>query len=487
MRPASPPTSATSCARRSPRCRPRSRCSTGGAPTCPSARRRPSTSSSARCSGSTRWCSTSWRSPASTPAASRCTSSRRCSATSCRGWRPATATRTCRSRWPGSGGTGRCPSTSAAWNGRWPTCSRTPRSTPAGPVRIGVEGSGDRVRIVVEDAGPGVPQAEKDPHLRALRPRVGGPPPRRHGPRPGPGRRARPPPWRRGVDGGPAGRRLPVHHRAPGRSGMTPVTPSLGRSPCSAVGLVTAGRVAGRLRHADRRRLPPDRRRHDLPFGLADTTTTSTTTTTLPPADHHDHHPADDDDRPDQRAGAGVLRRRQRRCGPSSAQAPAPGDAARACSRCCRPARRSPTRGLRTSIPAGALQAVTVTGGKATVDLAPGSLDQPGQEQLLRVRRRSWRPSPGCPASARSSSGSPAPTALRRGHPGAARDRRAAATVVSPRRLRQPAPRAASDAAQADPRQRLTAARNGRVRLAGGGECLDRAARWRRARARRRR
>lgn len=30
-----------------------------------------------------------------------------------------------------------------------------------GPVRIGVEGSGDRVRIVVEDAGPGVPQAEK--------------------------------------------------------------------------------------------------------------------------------------------------------------------------------------------------------------------------------------------------------------------------------------------------------------------------------------
>ncbi len=32
----------------------------------------------------------------------------------------------------------------------------------AGPVRIGVEGSGDRVRIVVEDAGPGVPAAEKD-------------------------------------------------------------------------------------------------------------------------------------------------------------------------------------------------------------------------------------------------------------------------------------------------------------------------------------
>jgi signal transduction histidine kinase len=30
-----------------------------------------------------------------------------------------------------------------------------------GPVRIGVEGSGDRVRIVVEDAGPGVPAAEK--------------------------------------------------------------------------------------------------------------------------------------------------------------------------------------------------------------------------------------------------------------------------------------------------------------------------------------
>ena len=37
----------------------------------------------------------------------------------------------------------------------------TPRSTAAGPVRIAVEGWGDRVRIVVEDAGPGVPQAEK--------------------------------------------------------------------------------------------------------------------------------------------------------------------------------------------------------------------------------------------------------------------------------------------------------------------------------------
>jgi hypothetical protein len=39
--------------------------------------------------------------------------------------------------------------------------------------------------------------------------------------------------------------------------------------------------------------------------------------------------------------------------------------------------------GLRTSIPAGALQAVNVSGGKATVDLAPGSLDQPGEEQLF--------------------------------------------------------------------------------------------------------
>jgi signal transduction histidine kinase len=31
-----------------------------------------------------------------------------------------------------------------------------------GPVRIGVEGSGDRVRIMVEDAGPGVPGAERE-------------------------------------------------------------------------------------------------------------------------------------------------------------------------------------------------------------------------------------------------------------------------------------------------------------------------------------
>ena len=64
--------SPTSCARRSPRSPPRSRCSTAGAATCPSAASRRSTSSSARFAGSTRWSWTCSSCRASTPARPSC-------------------------------------------------------------------------------------------------------------------------------------------------------------------------------------------------------------------------------------------------------------------------------------------------------------------------------------------------------------------------------------------------------------------------------
>ena len=67
-RPASPPTSATSCARRSPPCRPASACSRPTATSSHPRAQRRSTCSTATCIGSSAWSTTCSRSPASTPA-----------------------------------------------------------------------------------------------------------------------------------------------------------------------------------------------------------------------------------------------------------------------------------------------------------------------------------------------------------------------------------------------------------------------------------
>ena len=263
-----------------------------------------------------------------------------------------------------------------------------------GPVRIGVEGSGDRVRIVVEDAGPGVPAGREGPHLRALRPRVGRSPPRRHRPRPGPGRRARPPPRRRGLDRGPSGRRLPVHHRAPGRSRMTRLVSRRGRvrPPLAAVGaLGAAALLAGcgmpptsAYKPIDAGR-PPVRsgRHHDHEHDHHHAA----------PGDHHDHDPADHDDGPDQRAGAGVLRRRQRAAARRAPGAPPRDAVRRAHPAAGRPGRDRPPACARRSPPAPSRPS-TSAGGKATVDLAPGSLDQPGAGAALRVRADRGDPHP---------------------------------------------------------------------------------------------
>ena len=119
----------------------------------------------------------------------------------------------------------------------------------------------------------------------------------------------------------------------------------------------------------------------NLPFGLADTTTTSTTTTTLPPATTTTTIQPTTTTAPTSAPVqvyyvAGTVLK------PVERQAPLPVTPSGVLT--LLQAGPSVTEGgLRTSIPAGALQAVTVTGGKATVDLAATSLDQPGQEQLF--------------------------------------------------------------------------------------------------------
>ncbi len=115
----------------------------------------------------------------------------------------------------------------------------------------------------------------------------------------------------------------------------------------------------------------------DLPFGLADTTTTSTTTTTIAPATTTTLLPTTTTAPTTEPVNvyfvAGNLLR------PVVRQAKKPVTPLQALSLL---QAEPPGAGLRTSIPAGALVAVTVAGGKATVDLAPAALEQQqGQEQ----------------------------------------------------------------------------------------------------------
>ena len=99
-------------------------------------------------------------------------------------------------------------------------------------------------------------------HLRALRPRQRGPPPRRHRARPGPRRRARHGPGRRGVGRGPPRRRRPLRRaRADGGGPMN----RLASSCAVGAALVARRRRAassadGQLR-ADRQRRPVRARR----------------------------------------------------------------------------------------------------------------------------------------------------------------------------------------------------------------------------------
>lgn len=117
----------------------------------------------------------------------------------------------------------------------------------------------------------------------------------------------------------------------------------------------------------------------DLPFGLADTTTTTTTSTTLAPATTTTSLPR-----------------------PTTTVATEPvtlyfvaGNVLQSTVVPDRPpvtpkralellqAGPPPDQALRTSIPAGALVAVTVAGGRATVDLSAAALEPLGEEQLF--------------------------------------------------------------------------------------------------------
>ena len=192
---------------------------------------------------------------------------------------------------------------------------RRRRAARRGPVRIGVEGGAERVRILVEDAGPGVPGAEKERIFERLargsatRHRVGTGLGLARWP-------STPAPRRTGVGGGSAGRRPALHHRSSrsaedqGRSGV-------------AAGVLLAGRArAGQLRApTDDAYRPID---PDALGALAETTTTSTTTTTTlrrrprPPSNRRPR-------RCRHRAGDRVLRRRQPAARPGDAGGHDPG------------------------------------------------------------------------------------------------------------------------------------------------------------------
>ena len=242
---------------------------------------------------------------------------------------------------------------------------------------------------------PACPQSERDPHLRALRPRHRGPPSRRHRPRPGPRRRARRRPRRRGVGRGPSRAAAPASSSSfpagRGDERLTPRRPL--RRRMLAVGLLTAPpcwpacgvpnddalpRRSGRrppVRHRPtprRRARPPRRSRRPPPRPR-------------PADDHHD---------PDTRrcslyfvAGTGC-------CSRSSASAPLPVTPSRgaggAAGRPVEPTARGAAVGR--SRPARS-PTVAVTGGVATVDLAPAFVSRP--------RRRASRP---CPSTSRSPS-----------------------------------------------------------------------------------
>lgn len=115
----------------------------------------------------------------------------------------------------------------------------------------------------------------------------------------------------------------------------------------------------------------------DLPFGLADTTTTSTTTTTLPPATTTTVLPTTTTAPTTEPVNVYFVTGNFLR--PVVRQSSQPVTPLQALSLL---QSEPPSSGLRTSIPAGALVAVTVARGKATVDLAPVALEVPqGQEQ----------------------------------------------------------------------------------------------------------
>jgi spore germination protein GerM len=117
----------------------------------------------------------------------------------------------------------------------------------------------------------------------------------------------------------------------------------------------------------------------DLPFGLADTTTTSTTSTTVPPATTTTSIPSPTTTVPTEQVKLYFVAGNALRSVAVSDTPPVS-------------PRRSlellhsgppPDLGLRTSIPAGAIVAVSVAGGRATVDLAAPALEPLGQEQLF--------------------------------------------------------------------------------------------------------
>ena len=282
-RPASPPTSATSCARRSPPWPPPPRSSTAAAASCPTAPSRRSTSSSARCAGSTPWSSTCSSCRASTPAPPTCTPRRSTSTTLCR---------RIAARDGFAEPADRRHRTRSGTNGTPPTAVRRPAALRAHPHQPARErppprrrpdahlDRADRRAVPARRRRGRRPRRRPrraGPHLRALRPRQRGPPPHRHRARPGPRRRARHGPGRRGVGRGPPG----------GGARFVVRLPDGAVDEAAACALVAGGRWRSLVVAASCGVGGDDKLRQindDDLFGLDETTTSTTSTTT----DHGD-------------------------------------------------------------------------------------------------------------------------------------------------------------------------------------------------------
>ena len=279
-RPASPPTSATSCAPPSPRSRPPSRCWTAAATSFPTAASRPSTWWSTRSSASTRWCSTCSSCPGSTPGVDDSH------------LEPVVPGRDGQADRDPQRVRPRCPSMPAAVsevpilldkrrlerivvnlldNARnhadGPGTASPWRTAPAARVRSGGRG-----------LGTGRAPGRAGPHLRALLPGHGGPPPGRHRPRPGAGERARHGHGRPGLGRGSSRRRCPLRRVVAGGPSMTSAAAPDRDGGGRWAAVVGDGRLG--LRRGGRARAPYRRREDDIRFGLAETSTSTTTTTT---------------------------------------------------------------------------------------------------------------------------------------------------------------------------------------------------------------
>jgi spore germination protein GerM len=120
----------------------------------------------------------------------------------------------------------------------------------------------------------------------------------------------------------------------------------------------------------------------DVPFGLADTTTTSTTTTTVPPATTTTTVPTTTTTVPADPVTVWFILNTKLQ--PVIRQLPRPVDTSKVLDQLNSPKESEQPAGMRSAVPVGSVTSVAVSGGVATVDLAPTFvLNTPNPDQVL--------------------------------------------------------------------------------------------------------